>query len=627
MEVENGRPGRLMVLTLAAIGVVYGDIGTSPLYALRECFGEGPHAIPVNPTNVLGILSLVFWVLVLIISIKYIGFVLRADNRGEGGILALLALTRPRKGEGRMRRAAVVSLGLFGAALLYGDGVITPAISVLSAVEGLKLAAPQLGSYVITLTIGILAALFFFQSQGTARVGAVFGPVMVTWFTVISVLGVRGILIHPAVFAAMNPAYAVKFFLAEPWLAFVSLGSVFLVVTGGEALYADMGHFGRRPIRLAWFSMVFPALILNYFGQGALLLSDPKAAENPFYRLAPGWALYPLIGLATAAAVIASQAVISGAFSLTRQAVLLGYSPRLEIEHTSSEEIGQIYIPAVNWTLAAATIALVLWFGSSSKLAAAYGIAVTTTMVITALLAYTVARTRWGWSRAKALPIMLAFLVVDLAFFSANALKIAHGGWLPLVGGGFVFLLMSTWKRGREILMDRMRDQSLPLEVLLEDLDNRGIHRVKGTAVFMTGKAERTPAALLHHLKHNQVLHEHVVLLTIRTEEVPRVPEEERIEVAELEHGFFVISAHVGFTEDPNVPEILKLCEKHGVSVDPGRISYFLGRETLIPSKRPGMALWREKLFALMARNATPASNYFRLPPGRVVELGVQIEL
>lgn len=617
----------LAKLTLTALGVVYGDLGTSPLYALRECF-HGPHGIALTRENILGVLSLIFWSLVIVISIKYLVFVLRADNRGEGGILALMALVRPdRPGRAPRRRLIIVSLGLFGAALLYGDGMLTPAISVLSAVEGLEVAAPVLEPYVVPLTVAILAALFLFQQRGTAGVGVVFGPVVLLWFITLGLLGLVEILRQPAVLAAVNPVHGARFFMRTGWEGFVVLGAVFLVLTGGEALYADMGHFGRRPIRLGWFALALPGLVLNYFGQGALLFDDPAAAVNPFYRLAPGWALYPLIALATMATIIASQAVISGSFSLTRQAVQLGYCPRVHIEHTSPEEIGQIYVPGINWALMASTIGLVIGFGSSSNLAAAYGVAVTSTMLITTLLLYVVARDLWGWGWILTVLLTGGFLAVDLGFFGANIIKVPHGGWFPLVVGAGVYLLLSTWKRGREILRRRLEERSVPLDILLADIAADPPERVPGTAVFMTGNPGVTPPALVHNLTHNKVLHEKVIFLSVLTEEVPRVPLRERISVEELGQGFYAVTARYGFMQDPNIPSVLERCREYGLDIRLEATTFFLGRETLLATGRPGMARWRKRLFALMSRNAARATAFFRIPPEQVMEVGVQVEL
>ena len=616
----------LALMSLGALGIVYGDIGTSPLYAMRECF-SGSHPIAVTSANVLGVLSLIFWSLVVVISVKYLIFVLRADNRGEGGILALMALVRPRIAGRKWTGWLIASIGIFGAALLYGDGVLTPAISVLSAVEGLSLAAPTFRNLVLPTTIAILIGLFLFQKSGTRRVGAVFGPVTLVWFVALALLGLRHVLRDPQVFAAINPVRAVDFFLRNRWEGFVTLGTVFLVVTGGEALYADLGHFGKRPIRIAWFSVVLSSLLLNYFGQGAFLLSNPGAAPNVFYLMAPEWALYPMVVLATAATVIASQAVISGVFSLTRQAIQLGYTPRLEISHTSSREIGQVYIALVNWALMAGCIALVIGFGSSSNLAAAYGVAVTTTMVITTILLFVVERELWQWKLALALLFSGFFLVIDLAFFGANMLKVAHGGWFPLVVALGIFTVMTTWRRGRSILADRIRASAISDRDFIVSLERRMPPRVPGTAVFMDRAIDGIPLALLHNLKHNKVLHSRVVLLTVATEEIPYVPDEEQVEVTELGHGLYRVVARCGFMDDPNVPELLRNVEHPGFDFSPDSTTYFLGRETVLATRRPGMALWRKQLFSWMTRNAQGAALFFRLPPNRVVEVGAQIEL
>jgi KUP system potassium uptake protein len=615
---------RIVGLTLLALGVVYGDIGTSPLYALRECF-NGAHPVPPTHANVLGVLSLIFWALVIVVTIKYQVYVLRADNRGEGGILALMALVRPEV-SGRSQWI-LVSLGLFGAALLYGDGIITPAISVLSAVEGLEVTTPVLHPFILPITIGILIGLFMVQRRGSGGIGAVFGPIMIVWFTVLVGLGVAGILREPSVLAAVNPLHAVRFFARNGVHGFLILGTVFLVATGGEALYADMGHFGQTPIRIGWFWMVFPALLLNYFGQGALLITNPQASVNPFYLLAPSWALYPLVALATIATVIASQAVISGAFSLTRQAVQLGYLPRVEIVHTSSAEIGQIYIPGINWLLMIGTIGLVLAFRSSSHLAAAYGVAVTTTMLITTLLAFMVAWRRWHWPLWAALVVTVLFSIVDIAFFGANMVKVHQGGWFPLAVGALVYILMSTWQRGRQILAARLAKDAFPFAEFVANVQPDSPPRVPGTAIFMARNADATPSALLHNLKHNKVLHEKVLLLTVMTEEFPQVPKGERIEMQDMGKGFYRVVAHYGFMQIPGVPDMLDSLRAEGLELDLMRTSFFLSRETLIPSKRPGMALWREKLFAVMSRNALRPTDFFRIPVNRVVELGVQVKL
>jgi KUP system potassium uptake protein len=617
-------------LALGALGVVYGDIGTSPLYALRECFG-GTHGVHPTPQNVLGIVSLVFWAMTFVVTFKYLAFVMRADNRGEGGILALMALVGEAERSRRLGPALLL-VGLFGTALLYGDGIITPAISVLGALEGVAVAAPAFSHVVVPATVVILTLLFAFQKRGTATVGAVFGPVTLVWFVSISVLGVRGILLDPSVLRALSPVHGVAFFVHHGWHGFLVLGAVVLVVTGGEALYADMGHFGKRPIRVAWLAVAMPALLLNYMGQGALLLRDPGAAQNPFYLLAPDWALYPLIGIATAAAIVASQALISGAFSLTRQAVQLGYSPRVTIRHTSHTEIGQIYVPEVNWALGAATIGLVLGFRSSSALAAAYGIAVTGTMTITTLLFHHVARDRWRWPRWKAWPRTSLFLAVDLAFFAANAVKIEDGGWFPLAVGGVVFTLLSTWKKGRALLAAQLRAAGLPLDVFLADLERKGPTRVPGTAVFMTGNLGNVPPVLLHHLKHNKMLHERVLLVSVIGEEIPSVPDADRVAVRELGAGFFQVVARYGFMETPDVPAMLESLATRDIpgatlQVRPMETTYYLGRETLLATGRTRMARWRKWLFIVMARNAQTASAFFGLPPNRVVEMGAQIQL
>jgi KUP system potassium uptake protein len=612
-------------LSIAALGVVYGDIGTSPLYAIRECF-HGPHAVAATPTNVLGVLSLIFWALVIIISIKYVAFVMRADNKGEGGILALSALVRPPH-ETSKRYWTLMVIGLFGAALFYGDGMITPAISVLSAVEGLSVATPLFTPYVVPITIVILLGIFLVQKRGTAGVGAVFGPVTLVWFASIAILGVNQIIKHPSVFVAINPMYAVEFFLETRVHGFLVLGSVFLAVTGGEALYADMGHFGARPIRATWFTIVMPALLLNYFGQGALLLRDPSVNVNPFFLMAPSWALYPMVALATAATIIASQAVISGAFSLTRQAVLLGYCPRMEIDHTSEREIGQIYIPLVNWILMVSCIALVLGFRTSSNLAAAYGISVTGTMVVTAVLLWVVMLQRWRWSVLVATVVVLPFFVIDVAFFAANIVKITHGGWFPLVVGAGIFMLMATWKRGRQILDERLRSGSLPMDLFLSSVLSNPPHRVPGTAVFMHRNSEAVPTALLHSLKHYKVLHETIVLLAVEIKDEPYFDPEHRVEVENIGSGVWQMVIHYGFMDDTDIPKALAEVNLEGLDLDPAKTSYFLGRETLVATQRHAMASWREKLFIWMARNAAGAGLFFRLPPNRIVELGAQIEV
>jgi KUP system potassium uptake protein len=625
-QTDGPRGGRLALLCLAALGVVYGDIGTSPLYAIRECF-YGEYGIPVTTDNVLGVLSLVLWALIIVVTLKYLTLILRADNHGEGGIIALMALVLEQGRRHRGLAFVLVTLGLFGASLLYGDGMITPAISVLSAVEGLHVATPLFDPYVVPATVVILIGLFLFQRRGTGSVGAVFGPVTLLWFSMLAVLGISSIVQSPGVLAAVSPHYGLAFIVRNGLVGYLTLGGVFLVVTGAEALYADLGHFGRRPIRVAWYTVVLPSLLANYFGQGALLLRHPEHAHNPFYNLAPAWALYPLVVIATAATIIASQAVISGAFSLTRQAIQLGYCPRMRIEHTSSEEIGQVYIPLVNWVLMAATIGLVLVFRSSSTLAAAYGVAVTTTMIIATLLFFFVARERWGWSLLKAGAPTVLFLVVDVSFFGANISKIAHGAWFPLAIGLVVFTLLSTWKRGRDILARRYSAKTKPFEVFFKELKAEKIHRVPGRAVYMTSDPSGVPSVLLHNLAHNKVLHEEVVLLTVVTEEVPRVPAGERITVDELSHGFYRLTARYGFMEDPSIPHVLGAAKSKGLDLTMAETSFFLGRETPFTGRKSGLAPWRAWLFRLMNRNSLSATAYFRIPHNRVVEIGAQIEV
>jgi KUP system potassium uptake protein len=615
-------------LALAALGIVFGDIGTSPLYAMKECF-TGTHSVAPTPQNVLGVLSLVFWSMTFVVTFKYLTFVMRADNRGEGGILALMALVGQRDNRGP--RGALLLIGLFGATLLYGDGIITPAISVLGAMDGLAVAAPGFGPLIVPITVVILILLFLVQSRGTATVGKVFGPIMLVWFVMIAVLGIRGIIHDPTVFRAISPTYAIDFFLRNRFAGFLVLAAVVLVITGGEALYADMGHFGRRPIRLAWLAVAMPALLLNYFGQGALLLEDPEVARNPFYLLAPSWFVYPATFVATAAAVVASQALISGAFSLTRQAVQLGYCPRVTIRHTSHTEIGQIYVPEVNWAIAIACIALVLGFRTSSNLAGAYGIAVTGTMATTTMLFHRVMRDQWKWSRPRAWTLTTLFMAVDLAFLVANLAKIPHGGWFPIVAAIGIFALLSTWKRGRLELAIQMSQAGLPMQMFLDELGRKPPHRVAGTAIFMTGNLGNAPPVMLHHLKHNRVLHEQVVLVSIQTLDIPSVPAAERFEVKALGHGFYRVVASYGFMETPDVPALLAEIRARKLApelrLEPMNCSYFLGRETLLTGGPSKMARWRKRLFIIMSRNAQTASAFFGLPPNRVVEMGAQIQL
>ncbi len=616
---------RLLALSLATLGVVFGDIGTSPIYAFRESFHPS-HGLAASPANVLGILSLIFWSLIIVISIKYLGFVLRADNRGEGGIMALTALVAPRSRASTERRILVLA-GLFGAALLYGDGMITPAISVLSAIEGLEVATPFFTPYVIPLTVAILIGLFSVQRNGTERVGLLFGPMTLVWFVTLALLGLVSLAHHPGVLVAVLPTHAVRFFAENGWTGFFVLGSVFLVVTGGEALYADMGHFGRRPIRLTWFWLVLPALLINYFGQGASIIENPSHLEQPFFLMAPSWALYPIVVLATLATIIASQAVISGAFSLTLQAVQLGYLPRMRIEHTSDEEKGQVYLPAVNWALMFACVGLVIGFRTSSNLAAAYGVAVTTDMVFTTVLFAVVARGLLGWGIARILGFAALLLVVDLSFWGANLPKVPHGGWFPLVIGALVFTLMTTWKRGRQLLRERLEVGSLPVGLLIDDIHGTGVHRTPGTAVYLHGDPRGTPPALLHNLKHNRVLHERVVLLTIHTEDVPVVAPGDRLHVERLAEDFWRVIARYGFSEKPDIPELMSSCEVRGLSFRMMETTFVLSRETLVFTRKGGLARWRKRLYARMQRNALRATAYFGIPPDRVVELGTQVEL
>jgi len=619
-------PKRLSPLVIGAIGVVFGDIGTSPLYTLRQCF-TAAHHLPLTPENVLGILSIIFWALTIIVTLKYVTLIMRADNRGEGGILALTALVSRGLEQHTWRRWWLVGFGIFGAAMFYGDGMITPAISVLGAVEGLEIITPQLHPFIVPVTLAVIVALFAIQKRGTASVGRLFGPVMCTWFVVIAVLGASQLAQVPAVLAALDPRHAIVFVTTSPAIAFVSLGAVVLAVTGTEALYADMGHFGAKPIRRAWLLFVGPALLLNYFGQGALLLAHPEAIKNPFYLLAPQWALVPLVLLATSAAVIASQAVISGAFSLTRAAIQMGYSPRLKLLHTSAREIGQIYVPFINWMLFIAVVLLVLGFKSSDNLGGAYGIAVTLAMLIDTVLIFFVITRLWHWSRVVAFAITVPLFLIDLAFLSSNALKIPEGGWFPLLIGAVVFTLLTTWKRGRAILLDRLSEETMPLDIFIESVSGSPPTRVPGTAVFLTSTANRVPHALLHNLKHNKVLHERVVFLTIITKDIPRVGSKDRVAIKDLTCCFWQIEAFFGFTEDPEVPALLEACGHHGFEFDMMDTSFFVSRETLIATVAPGMALWRERLFVSMSRNAVKATDFFRVPPNRVVELGTQVEL
>jgi KUP system potassium uptake protein len=618
---------RLLALTLTALGVVFGDIGTSPLYALRECF-SAHYKIPVNTDNVLGILSLIIWSLIFTVSIKYILFVLRADNKGEGGILALLALAVPQSKTSGGRKKWLIYVGMFGAALLCGDGIITPAVSVLSAVEGLKVATPMFEPWIVLITVVILAGLFFMQSIGTAKIGFVFGPIIVTYFLTLAVLGIPHLLHSPYILHSFNPYFGLMLFVNHGEQAFWVMGSVFLAVTGCEALYADMGHFGRKPIRAGWTYIVFPALVLNYLGQGALVLSDPTAAVNPFFLMAPSWSLYPLVILVTLATVIASQALISGVFSLTRQAVQMGFCPRLQIIHTSSREIGQIFIPAMNWALMLATIWLVLEFKSSSNLVGAYGIAVALTMIITTFLALVVAWRRWHWSLTTILLVGFPMVVIDLVFFGANMEKIPHGGWFPLLAAVLIFTLMTTWKRGRRILGIRLRAQCDRFDDFVAQGIDPSVTKVKGTAIFLTTDGEMIPPALARNLKHNHVIHSRVILLSIVTRDVPRINHADRIRLESYRDNLYRVTSFFGFMETPSIQEIVEGMKTKGLEVEVKDVTFFLGRETLIAAKRSGgMALWREHLFSFMSRNAYRATQFFKIPHDQVIEIGSQIEL
>ncbi|MBX3621524.1 MAG: potassium transporter Kup [Rhizobacter sp.] len=615
----------LAALTLAAIGVVYGDIGTSPLYALKEVFNHGH--VPLTPQNILGVLSLVFWTLTVVVSLKYVSLILRADNNGEGGLIAMLALASQAVRDQPRLHSTLMVIGIFGTAIFFGDGVITPAISVLSAVEGLEVAAPGLEHYVVPLTLVVLTALFLVQRHGTASVGKLFGPVTLVWFGVLALLGVVHIVDNPAVLAALSPHHAVNFLLWHPGIAFIALGSVVLCVTGAEALYADMGHFGKRPIRLAWFGLVMPALVLNYFGQGALLLDHSEKVKNPFYEMAPEWALYPLIGLATAATVIASQALITAAFSITKQAIQLGYLPRLRIAHTSVKETGQIYVPFINWGLYTAIVLAVVLFGSSSKLAAAYGIAVTIDMLITTTMTFFVIRYGWKYPWALCVAATGFFFLVDMVYFSANVVKVFEGGWFPVLIGAAMFMLMMTWKQGRHLMRERLRDDAIDLKSFLEAVFVSPPTRVPGTAVFLVADQGITPNALLHNLKHNKVLHETNLFVTVRHHEVPWIGFDKRCEITPLGRDCWQVTLNFGFKNDPDVPEALALLRGRGVQLDDMETSYFLSRDIVIPTMGAGMMMWREKIFASMHHNASGAADYLSLPTNRVVELGSKVEI
>ncbi|MBS0516983.1 MAG: potassium transporter Kup [Proteobacteria bacterium] len=622
----SARNKALAALALGALGVVYGDIGTSPLYAVQVTFGE--QGIPVSPENVLGVLSLIFWSLVLVVSLKYVVFIMRADNKGEGGIMALMALAqRGTRDNVRLRRVIVV-LGLFGASLFYGDGVITPAVSILSAVEGVKVAAPALDSFIVPITLVIVIALFAVQKRGTATVGAMFGPIMMLWFAALAALGAWQIVQQPQVLYALNPWHAVVFFRDNGAHAFLALGGVVLCLTGAEALYADMGHFGKEPIRIAWFGYVSPALVLNYFGQGALLMHQPDAVSNPFFLMAPQSLLYPMIALATVAAIIASQAVITGAFSMTREAIQLGFAPRMAVKHTSKETQGQIFLPWVNSILMVLILGAVLGFRSSANLAAAYGIAVTGTMAVSTCLACVVARRIWGWNRVLVAVLGLLFLTVDIAYFSANAIKIEHGGWFPLVLGLCSFLIMSTWRKGRELVLRELRQGGIALEPFVESVVAHPPLRVPGTAVFLTANISAVPNAMLHNLKHNKVLHERNILMTVETLDVPTAEYGERTEITALGHEFYRVVLRYGFAEDPDIPVSMQNCEAKGLGFDMMDTTFFLSRENVVASAGArGMPVWRDKLFAFLTRNASPATAFFRIPGNRMIELGTQVEI
>lgn len=625
MSSPTGSKTKLSALTLAALGVVFGDIGTSPLYTIKEVFSAGAHPVPLTEANMYGILSLIVWALIMVVSVKYVAFIMRADNRGEGGIMALLALASHNAADNIKKQRNIMLLGILGACMFYADGMITPAISVLSAVEGLELAAPMLHPLIIPVTLIVLVILFWAQSKGTALVGAFFGPIMLLWFGTLGFLGAQSIVQNPSILHALSPIYALHFFTVSPWIAFVALGAVVLAVTGAEALYADMGHFGRFPIRLAWFGFVLPALILNYFGQGALILQNPEAVKNPFYLLAPEWMLFPLIILATLAAVIASQAVITGAFSVSRQALQLGFLPRMHVEHTSESQEGQIYMPRVNWCLMLGVMILVMSFKSSGNLAAAYGIAVTGDMVITTLLAGIVFHNIWGWSKLRTGALVAIFLVVDVSFFSANVLKIPDGGWVPLVIGIVIFTLMLTWKTGRTLLYQHLKNDAMALDPFIEAIGAHPPTRVYGTALFMTPNLEGVPHAMLHNLKHNKVLHEKVVILTVKFLDYPHTSIEERVEVVPMPHEFYKVTVNYGFKDEPDLPRDLLLCAPKGLVLDAMDTSFFVGKEILIFNEKKEMAFWRKKIFIGLFRSAETITNQFKLPPNRVVELGSQV--
>ncbi|NTU68399.1 MAG: potassium transporter Kup [Chlorobiaceae bacterium] len=616
----------LATLSLAALGVVFGDIGTSPLYAMRECF-HGEYSIPVTTDNVLGVLSLLVWAIILIVTIKYLTFIMKADNEGEGGILALTSLIISHSKKNNRERWILVAIGLFGAALLFGDGMITPAISVLSAVEGVQIIAPEFGVLSIPVTIIILIGLFLFQHHGTAKVGALFGPIILVWFTAIGILGFNEIIRYPQILVSISPWYGIRFLMENHFHGFMVLGAVFLAVTGAEALYADMGHFGRRPIRLTWLVVVFPSLLLNYFGQGAFLLASPESSYNPFYSLVPSWGVIPMVILATMATIIASQALITGVFSLVQQAIQLGYLPRVTIRHTSASHIGQIYVPAANWSLMVATVGLVAGFGSSSKLASAYGVAVTATMLISAILFYFVARDIWKWNRLAVNLLVGVFMLMDLSFFAASMSKLFHGAWFPLVIGLVCFTLMLTWQQGRSLLLKQIQERTLTLGEFSESIAIQSPQRVNGQAIYLTANPDIVPIALLHNMRHNKVLHSEVGLLHFSTERVPRVPNSRKVEVTAVGDGMYKIIARYGYMEYPNIRQVLALANQQGMNFKANAISFFLNREKIVVVMKTRMSVWRKKLFGLMARNALSASSYYDLPSGQVIEIGVQVQI
>ena len=625
MASHSGK-SNLAALTLAAIGIVYGDIGTSPLYTMKEVFSPD-HGLPLNEQNLLGVVSMIEWMLIVIVSLKYVTLILRADNRGEGGIMALVALALSSVGQKSRWYAPLVLVGLTGAALFFGDGVITPAISVLSAIEGLEVATPAFTPYVVPLTVTVLVALYMLQSKGTAGIGTWFGPIVVVWFAALAAMGLVNIVENPSILAALNPAHAFRFLLQNGWLAFVALGAVVLAVTGAEALYADMGHFGKRPIRVAWFAVVFPGLALNYLGQGALLLAHPDAVSNPFYQQLGAWSIYPLVVLSTMATVIASQATISGTFSIAQQAIALGFLPRMRVLYTSDREMGQIYIPLINWLQLGAVVLAVIGFGSSSKLASAYGIAVTATMLMTTILTFFVIRYRWHYPLVLCWAATGFFLVIDVVLFSANTLKILHGGWFPLVLGAFIVMFMLTWRDGRALVYENLKKHLVPLEDFLQSLFISPPARVEGTAIFFRAEGDGVPHAMLHNLVHNKVLHDRTVFLTVRNADIPSIPAGERVKVAPLGHQCYQLDVHYGFKDERDIPQALALCADAGLEFDMMNTSFFISRQTVIPTVGSGMAFWRESLYAMMSRNARDAADYYRVPANRVIELGTQVEI